>query len=50
MQAQDIPDFWFDELGAHLRFAKDTALDDLLRARFATPGPCTNAARAGISE
>ena len=34
MQAQDILDFWFVELNAQQRFAKDAALDAQMRARF----------------
>jgi uncharacterized protein (DUF924 family) len=34
MQAQDILDFWFEELDDKQRFTKDTALDAMLRARF----------------
>ena len=34
MQAQDILAFWFDELGDQQRFAKDTVLDAMMRARF----------------
>lgn len=34
MQAQDILDFWFDELNEQQRFAKDTALDATMRERF----------------
>lgn len=34
MQAQDILQFWFVELSAQQRFAKDAALDALMRERF----------------
>ncbi len=34
MQATDILHFWFDELDNHRRFAKDAALDALMRERF----------------
>ncbi len=34
MQAQDILQFWFEELNDKQRFAKDTALDALMRERF----------------
>ena len=34
MQAQDILEFWFEELGAQQRFAKDSALDAQMRERF----------------
>jgi uncharacterized protein (DUF924 family) len=34
MQAQDILDFWFTELSDKQRFAKDAALDALMRDRF----------------
>lgn len=34
MQAQDILHFWFDELDNKQRFAKDAALDALMRERF----------------
>ena len=34
MQAQDILHFWFEELTDKQHFAKDTALDALIRARF----------------
>lgn len=34
MQAQDILTFWFQELDAARRFAKDAALDAAMRARF----------------
>jgi uncharacterized protein (DUF924 family) len=34
MQAQDILDFWFDELTPQQHFVKDTALDASIRARF----------------
>jgi uncharacterized protein (DUF924 family) len=34
MQAQDILNFWFTELSDKQRFAKDAALDALMRERF----------------
>ena len=34
MQAQDILHFWFEELSDKQHFAKDTALDAAIRARF----------------
>ena len=34
MQAQDILQFWFVELSGQQRFAKDSALDNLIRERF----------------
>lgn len=34
MQAQDIIHFWFEELNAQQRFAKDAALDAMMRVRF----------------
>lgn len=34
MQAQDILQFWFVELSGQQRFAKDSALDKLIRERF----------------
>ncbi len=34
MQAQDILHFWFDELTDKQHFAKDTALDEMIRSRF----------------
>jgi uncharacterized protein (DUF924 family) len=34
MQAQDILQFWFEELNDKQRFAKDEALDATLRTRF----------------
>lgn len=34
MHAQDILDFWFNELGDQQRFSKDPALDDMMRKRF----------------
>ncbi len=34
MQATDILHFWFDELDNQRRFAKDAALDALMRQRF----------------
>lgn len=34
MQAQDILHFWFEELTDKQHFAKDTALDELIRTRF----------------
>jgi uncharacterized protein (DUF924 family) len=34
MQAQDILYFWFSELTDKQHFAKDTALDEMIRARF----------------
>jgi uncharacterized protein (DUF924 family) len=34
MQAQDLLDFWFNELTDKQRFAKDEALDATLRERF----------------
>ena len=34
MQAKDILHFWFDELTAQQHFAKDAALDAVMRARF----------------
>jgi uncharacterized protein (DUF924 family) len=34
MQAQDILHFWFQELTPAQQFAKDAALDDLIRSRF----------------
>ena len=36
MQAQDILHFWFEELDNQQRFAKDAALDALMRERFGT--------------
>ena len=36
MHAQDILKFWFEELDNQQRFAKDIALDRMLRARFDT--------------
>ena len=41
MQATDILHFWFDELTDKQHFAKDTALDELIRTRF---GPTLEAA------
>ena len=35
MQAQDILSFWFNELTPKQHFAKDTALDESMRSRFA---------------
>ena len=35
MQAQDILHFWFDELTEQQHFAKDAALDAMIRTRFA---------------
>ena len=34
IQAQDVLQFWFDELTDKQHFAKDLALDDLIRTRF----------------
>ena len=34
MQAQNILHFWFDELTDKQHFAKDAALDELIRSRF----------------
>jgi uncharacterized protein (DUF924 family) len=34
MQAQDILDFWFEELTPKQQFVKDPALDALIRTRF----------------
>ncbi len=34
MQAQDILDFWFEELTTKQQFVKDPALDALIRTRF----------------
>ena len=34
MQAQDILNFWFDELTHKQHFAKDAALDEMIRTRF----------------
>ena len=34
MQAQDILHFWFDELTDKQHFAKDLALDEMIRTRF----------------
>ena len=34
MQTQDILHFWFDELTDKQHFAKDTALDEMIRTRF----------------
>jgi uncharacterized protein (DUF924 family) len=34
MQAQEVLDFWFNELSEKQHFAKDTALDDAMRKRF----------------
>ena len=36
MQAQDILDFWFDELTPQQHFVKDAALDNTIRTRFGT--------------
>ena len=36
MQAQDILDFWFEELTDKQHFIKDPALDDMMRKRFGT--------------
>jgi len=36
MQAADILHFWFTELTPKQHFAKDTALDETIRARFGT--------------
>jgi len=44
MQAQDIIHFWFEELSAAQRFAKDPALDAMMRVRF---GPVLAAAARG---
>ena len=41
MQAQDILHFWFEELTDKQHFAKDAALDELIRTRF---GPTLEAA------
>ena len=41
MQAQDVLDFWFDELAPQQHFAKNAALDALIRTRF---GPTLEAA------
>ena len=41
MQAQDILHFWFEELTDSQHFAKDAALDELIRTRF---GPTLEAA------
>ncbi len=35
MQVNDILHFWFDELTEKQHFAKDTALDELIRTRYA---------------
>ena len=34
MQAQNILNFWFEELTDKQHFAKDTALDEMIRTRF----------------
>ena len=34
MQAKNILHFWFEELTAKQHFAKDTALDEMIRTRF----------------
>ena len=34
MQSQDILHFWFDELTHKQQFAKDAALDEMIRTRF----------------
>lgn len=34
MQAQDILDFWFNELTPKQHFVKEAALDETIRARF----------------
>ena len=36
MQATDILHFWFDELTDKQHFAKDAALDEMIRTRFGT--------------
>jgi uncharacterized protein (DUF924 family) len=36
MQAQDILEFWFVELSGPQRFAKDPAMDKVIRERFGT--------------
>ena len=41
MQAQDILHFWFEELTEKQHFAKDAALDEMIRTRF---GPTLEAA------
>ena len=41
MQAQDILHFWFEELTDKQHFAKDAALDEMIRTRF---GPTLEAA------
>jgi uncharacterized protein (DUF924 family) len=41
MQAQDILHFWFEELTDKQHFAKDAALDEMIRMRF---GPTLEAA------
>ena len=38
MQAQDILDFWFEELTDKQHFIKDPALDDMMRKRFGSGG------------
>ena len=44
MHAQDVLDFWFDALDNRQRFAKDAALDALIRERY---GPHLQAAVRG---
>jgi uncharacterized protein (DUF924 family) len=34
MQAQNILDFWFNELSPKQHFVKDAALDEAMRTRF----------------
>ena len=34
MQAKDILNFWFEELTDKQHFAKDAALDEMIRSRF----------------
>ena len=48
MQAQDILHFWFDELSDKQHFAKDAALDDIIRSRFG--GTLVAAARCELYE
>ena len=48
MQAQDILHFWFDELSDKQHFAKDAALDDMIRSRFG--GALVAAARCELYE
>lgn len=44
MQASDIIHFWFEELDSKQRFAKDDAMDSMMRVRF---GPVLQAAARG---